>query len=341
MSSPKADDFTRIKGIGPAIEKRLHNAGIRTFARLSALSPAEVAALTPGLSAERITQQGWTRQARKLAPKQVPAKPRKETAALVGRQHYATFTVELLLDENDEARRTRVVHIQSGDMDTWAGWEAEQLIDFLARHTAARSRLAKPVPLAVAPKPIQQAPASPEPVQPVEAVAESVPQVVPTAARPAPLVIATPEPVPEVIAATKSAPSPSTLSGLAGVLRLRGLEVIPTNMNEPQSTLSREQAFEVRLKLDLTKVTMPSNPLLDYKASVYTKSMSGGSRQTVGEAQGIVEFAESLDLIVNGTALPRGFYRLEAAVILTPISGQSWPPSDLKAWLEGGLLQVY
>lgn len=340
MVSPKTDDFKRIRGIGPAIESRLHAAGIRTFTRLAALSADEVAALIPGLSAERITQQGWTRQARKLAPKQAPAKPRKEATALVGRQHYATFTLELLLDESDEARRTRVVHIQSGDTDTWAGWEAERLIDFLARHTAARSRLAKPVPLAVAPKPILQAPAPPEPVQPVEVATESVPQV-PTVVEPAPSAITTAEPVPEVIAEIKSASLPPSPSGLAGILRLRGLEAIPTNMNKPQSILSHDQAFEVRLNLDLTKVTMPGNPLLHYSVTISARNLSGGSRQTVGEADGAIVFSDSTILVVSGIALPRGLYRLGAAVTLSPPSGQSWPHSDLKAWLDGGLLQVY
>lgn len=340
MVSPKTDDFKRIRGIGPAIESRLHAAGIRTFARLAALSADEVAALTPGLSAERITQQGWTRQARKLAPKQVPAKPRKEAAALVGRQRYATFTVELLLDESDEARRTRVAHIQSGDMDTWAGWEAERLIDFLARHTAARSRLGKPVPLAVAPKPILQAPAPPEPVQPVEIAVESASQVPPTVV-PAPLAIVVSEPTPEVTAATNRASPPATTPGLAGVLRLRRLETIPANMNKPESALPYGRAFEVRLNLDLTKVTAPGNPLLHYSVTISARNLSGGSRQTVGEADGSIAFSDSIVLVVSGIALPRGLYRLEAAVTITPASGQSWPHSGLQAWLEGGLLQVY
>jgi large subunit ribosomal protein L21 len=69
------DDFKRIYGIGPAIERRLHSAGIRTFADLAALSAEAIAALLPNLSAQQITKQGWIPQARKL----VPGKPKSHT----------------------------------------------------------------------------------------------------------------------------------------------------------------------------------------------------------------------------------------------------------------------
>ncbi len=49
---PEADDLTRIKGIGPKIEKTLHEHGIYTFAQLAA---TEVAFL-----AELMQKQGWS-----------------------------------------------------------------------------------------------------------------------------------------------------------------------------------------------------------------------------------------------------------------------------------------
>jgi predicted flap endonuclease-1-like 5' DNA nuclease len=388
-SPPASDDFKRIRGIGPAIESRLHRAGIGTFARLAALSPDEVAALIANLSAERIAKQGWIRQARKLAPKQPQAKLRKkEATATIGGQHYANFTVELLLDENDEARRTRVVHVQSGDTDTWAGWEAERLVDFLARRTGVRSEVAKPVPLvAIAPElrspitaavePVPQVAAMPEPAPPMTTPVESVPQTaaiaysVPPAtsiAEPTPAVRAMPEPVLPVAALEAAAtdeapptpvrqmaaptesilsvaaghrPSPPTPTGLSGILRLHGLETVPTSVNKPQSILPQGQAFEVRLNLDLTNVTVTGNQQLNYAVAVYAKNLGGGPRQVVGETQGIIEFSESIIVIVNGTVLPQGLYRLDTMVTLAPASTTSSPLSSLRAWLEGGLLQIY
>jgi hypothetical protein len=55
-----------------------------------------------------------------------------------GSQHYATFTVELLLGEESEVRRTRVKHIQEGEQETWAGWEDGRLVSFFVEHSALR-----------------------------------------------------------------------------------------------------------------------------------------------------------------------------------------------------------
>src|SRR5690348_15660883 len=66
----QSDDFKLIRGIGPAVEKRLNGVGIYTFAQLAILSPADVAAAVvdlASLSSERIIKQNWIGQARELA----------------------------------------------------------------------------------------------------------------------------------------------------------------------------------------------------------------------------------------------------------------------------------
>jgi hypothetical protein len=47
------------------------------------------------------------------------------------RQGYETFVVELLVDEHRAVRRTRVVHVQSGAEERWAGWDRERLLRFV------------------------------------------------------------------------------------------------------------------------------------------------------------------------------------------------------------------
>ena len=49
----------------------------------------------------------------------------------VDRQGYETFVVELLVDEHRAVRRTRVVHVQSGAEQRWAGWDRERLLRFV------------------------------------------------------------------------------------------------------------------------------------------------------------------------------------------------------------------
>ncbi len=347
VSSLPADEFRRLYGIGPAIERHLHNAGIRTFAQLATLSPEEIVARIPGLSAKRIAKEAWIRQAHKLILKQERDRShKKETAVIVSRQHYANFTVEFLLSDNDEVRRTRVVHIQSEDVESWTGWEAERLIDFFARHTMARSQAAKLIPRVgatpslvpsntVSTKSVPEVAVTSELVQPtipapalvVTSAAEQIPQIASTAG---PV-----QPVP--IAAESSTPR----GDLIGGLHLLNLEAVLPNTDKPQSVLPFAQAFEARLSLDLTDVQVAGNPRINYAMSIYAKNMSGGFYQTIGEAQGNVAFTHRVILITSIDALPRGLYRLEAGVTITLDTANLLQHSSLKGWLEGGLLQVY
>lgn len=50
------------------------------------------------------------------------------------RQQYETFVVELLVDEQRAVRRTRMVHVQTGTEERWAGWDEERLVRFVVTH---------------------------------------------------------------------------------------------------------------------------------------------------------------------------------------------------------------
>jgi hypothetical protein len=145
--SEASDDFKLIIGIGPAIERLLHDGGIHTFAQLAALSSLEIAVLVDsvkGMSAERIENENWIGQARELAPASTEFHHRATSTG--NRQHYATFTIELLLDEDNVVRRTRIVHIQDGDEDTWAGWKETRMVGFVRQHAALQLPAAEPSP---------------------------------------------------------------------------------------------------------------------------------------------------------------------------------------------------
>jgi hypothetical protein len=49
-------------------------------------------------------------------------------------QGYDTFVVEFLRDERRQVRRTRVVHVQTGVEERWAGWDAARLLRFVVTH---------------------------------------------------------------------------------------------------------------------------------------------------------------------------------------------------------------
>lgn len=124
MATPVTDDFKLIKGIGPSFERQLHKAGIHTYEQLASLTSAKLAGIIVGLSTGQIEKQKWISQANKLESKQAVvhprrSKPSKNITAPRSRQHYATFTIELLLDEINAVRRSRVAYIQSGEEEAW------------------------------------------------------------------------------------------------------------------------------------------------------------------------------------------------------------------------------
>jgi len=63
-----ADDLKELSGVGPALEKKLHEAGVTTFAQIAGWSKADIADMDEKLSFKgRIEREGWVAQAKKLA----------------------------------------------------------------------------------------------------------------------------------------------------------------------------------------------------------------------------------------------------------------------------------
>jgi hypothetical protein len=140
-----ADDFKRIKGIGPAKEKRLHAAGIYTYADLAKLTSAQVADRTGGLSAKIVAKQRWIKQAARLAPESAH-RP----------LHLARFRIDLRLDDNDRVQYTRVKHVKDEKDeveplnwdDGWHYWSEEKLINFFVQHAGIEPQMNRAPPLA-------------------------------------------------------------------------------------------------------------------------------------------------------------------------------------------------
>jgi len=71
--APKAtnaagDDLKVLSGVGPALEKKLHEAGVTTFAQIAAWTDADIADMDEKLSFKgRIEREGWVEQAKELA----------------------------------------------------------------------------------------------------------------------------------------------------------------------------------------------------------------------------------------------------------------------------------
>ena len=63
-----ADDLKQLSGVGPALEKKLHEAGVTSFAQIAAWTDADVEEFGEKLSFKgRIEREGWIEQAKELA----------------------------------------------------------------------------------------------------------------------------------------------------------------------------------------------------------------------------------------------------------------------------------
>ena len=130
-----ADDLKRIKGIGPAIEKRLYAAGIHSYADLAKLTPAQVADRVGGLSAAVVAKKRWIKQAAGLAS-EFADRP----------LHRARFRIDLMLDDNGRVQYTRVKHIRHDEDeaepnkwdDGWGKWDETTLISFFVQQAGIR-----------------------------------------------------------------------------------------------------------------------------------------------------------------------------------------------------------
>lgn len=320
------DDFSLIKGIGPILSKRLHKAGIYSYNQLAVLSPAALAEKISGLSAKQITRQDWIGQAHKLAPQKTRFKsPIKKVTKRIIRQHYVNFTIEFLLDEKNRIRCTRVVHVQSGDADTWAGWGADQLVDFLARHAGAHipaKRFEIPENSVVrrqshgitdsAPSLIEvKSPAPLPPLSDIREIAQSSTEVI------------------------KPVLQSSANTNLAGILRLQDFKVLPIGSDAPVLSLRQNQPYHVWLTLDLNNVVLPNNIPLSYKATINFKQL-GGANCLVAEESSTIQLSDCVTLDIICASPPPGTYRPETFVRL--FSDET--DLGLMASLKGDLIQV-
>lgn len=274
------DDFRKIEGIGPAIERHLHDAGILTYRDLAARIPEQIAASladVAGISQARISSQDWAGQARQLAEPAAPPLPSEPS------QHYASFHIELLLDVDNSVRRTKVHHHQSDKDETWPGWDEDKLLALL------RSC----IPLIASPQ-----------------LAEAVdPQSSPAPATTQPGTAANSTSQPETVDLAMSLPSSS--------LRIENLGLVREGQRSHISVPDEPTSIEFTLRVNRTSTLRAAT--LDFTADVTARSELGDDQHwPLGRKQESIRIDEPLSVELTGPPLPRGLYRLEATVLIYP-----------------------
>jgi hypothetical protein len=313
LTAAQADDFKLVHGIGPGIEARLHETGIRTYAQLSVMSPEMVVSVLGkmiGLSIQRVIDQDWVGQARALAAQKQPA---ADPDAEGGRQHYATFAVELLLDEDNSVRRTRTVYIQSKMEDTRAGWDPNRLLDFIIQQAGLETPRPDRFNLlqTEAPATVEAAKISEIPIQdnfsPLQAEA-------PTTIEP---------------------------KKISGIPRLKPARIITGLETKHGRILGKDEPFEIILPFDLVDVNLPGHTEIEYKLNLNAKVLGVGSRLKLGEAQGTFELSKENEVSLKSQGLKEGVYRIQVDLTLNPSLLEPESPVMQIATMDGGLLQIY
>jgi predicted flap endonuclease-1-like 5' DNA nuclease len=326
------DDFQQIQGVGAAIDRRLHDAGILTYQDLAALSPEQIAAGlagVAGLSPARIASQDWPGQAGRLAGPAAPPLPSEPD------QRYASFHIEFLLDVDDSVRRTKVHHHQSGTDEAWAGWDEDRLLALLRDHiphmTARQPAEAADIPSSAAPPAAEPETAVPSEAQldRVTASGDQPDGAVPSGDQPA-----------EAIPLGGQEETTDLPVGLpSSSLRIDYLSL--TREGQRSRTWAPGEPTSIGFTLQVGRTGTREAAALDFTANVTASSVLGDDqRWPLGTVQGAVRVDEPLSVELTGEPLPRGLYRPEATVLIYPTdhAPDSEPLQGRRA--SGALIQV-
>lgn len=309
-SAMGADNFRLIKSISRAIESRLHEAGILTYASLASLKPHAVSAILGdlnGVTTKRIIKENWLEQARGLSCRPESTGADRETTSQENRpstksKGLTSFVVELLLDEEGQTKRTTVFDVATGGEETWKGWQERPLLDFIV----ARAELRRPVSETQMPT-ATTAGQRPE----VKTIPEAVPaDMVETG------------PTPALVPPIETQPQAIEIATSTGKSAFQKSTAIPAQAKTAPRVLFANQAFEVHLALDRSEIGSPTLRHLNYQANIYAKSLKGRLHQSVGEAGGQLGPMDTDAIIINGSPLPQGLYRLHAIVDLSDAATQ-------------------
>lgn len=240
-----------------------------------------------------------------------PAKAARRAAdidiAATGQQRYATFNLELLLNDDNTVRRMHMAHVQSGEeLPPSADWNESQLVNFVIR----KAGLHIPVPA--------------QRDQQAQQAQLAVPQQ-PIALR------AMPE---QETAITQS----YLAAGPAQAPHITSITVLDAIGNAPVQRLGLDQPCSVRLILDFAK----ADPILDlygYEATVSALMLGSGDHTPVGGSSGTIAPSDAATIDLDGQKLPPGMYRLEALITLWPANPEHRSPI-MHVFSEGGLLQI-
>ena len=254
--------------------------------------------------------------------------PERDGPAAGNGQHYESFIIRVLLNDDGSIHDTRMEHIGTGEVKRWAGWEHGAMLGFIKK---ASARAASPVLLAAPVGPLH---AEPHPEAPPESVAEpTATGLVPFISQPPVTARAPTTPSPS---AQPEASQPAASSAAAWDATPPGLLAPIVSLRPDRTLLRAAQPFKVILSLDLTNVAKQSGRVI-YSAVIVARQLGGRSGGTIASPRGLLKVAGTTTITIDAGGLPPGIYILEAAVSLRAAGASH---AGVAAMAEGIMLQV-
>jgi hypothetical protein len=121
--------FRNLKGIGPATEARLHEAGVFTWEALGAAAAALASVRSNGDTLREVAD---------LAAAQRTEAGGQSALRLPAGERLEAFVLRMTLAANGEPRRCTVTHVRTVAERAWAGWAPAELARFIEEHSGLR-----------------------------------------------------------------------------------------------------------------------------------------------------------------------------------------------------------
>jgi hypothetical protein len=121
--------FRDLKGIGPATEARLYEAGVYTWEALGAAASALAAVRGDG---------DTLREVANLVAAQGTEAEGQAALRLPGGERLEAFVLRMTLAADGEPRRCTVTHVRTVAEQAWAGWTPAELARFIEEHSGLR-----------------------------------------------------------------------------------------------------------------------------------------------------------------------------------------------------------
>ena len=121
--------FRDLKGIGPATEARLHEAGVYTWKALGAAASALAAVRSNGDTLREVAD---------LAAALRTEAGEQAARRLPGGERLEAFVLRMTLAANGEPRRCTVTHVRTVAEQAWAGWAPAAFTHFIEEHSGLR-----------------------------------------------------------------------------------------------------------------------------------------------------------------------------------------------------------